>query len=284
MDGQSKCTIQNGVIKTWNDYGVNPDGTQWSITYTGPLGSNSPMWQKTTTDLLGRTIRTERPGFSSVPSVISVVTNSSFYNSIGQLVRTTAPGSADTLYYYDILGNQIRSGLDLDGSGALEINGVDRVNDSDVSYWTDSTNWWQVSTSVLYAGNNSAMPTTNSVQRTRLTFTGGPTSVSAESVSIDLLGNQTVSQTAIDRPNKTVTQTAIYPDSTNAAVSVSFNGLTQYSISKTGVKTSLGYDAIGRQVATIDPRTGASTTHYNVLGQGEHWGQVSLYNNCRIPL
>jgi len=189
------------------------------------------MWQKSTTDLLGRTIRTERPGFGGV-----VLTNASFYNAIGQIFRTTAPGSADTLYYYDSLGNQIRSGLDLDGSGALEINGVDRINDSDGSYWSDSTNWWQVSTSVLYAGNNSAMPTTNSVQRTRLTFTGGPTSVSAESVSIDLLGNQTVSQTAIDRPNKTVTQTTVYPDSTNAAVSVSFNGLTQYSISKTGVK------------------------------------------------
>jgi hypothetical protein len=183
MDGQTQCTIQNGVIKTWNDYGVNPDGTQWSITYTGPLGSNSPMWQKTTTDLLGRTIRTERPGFGGV-----VLTNASFYNNIGQLFRTS-------------LGNQIRSGLDIDGSGAIEINGVDRINDTDTSYWTDSTNWWQVATSVLYATNNCGTPTTNSVQYTLLTGLGvssGNRLLTSESISQDILGNQTVSQTVID--------------------------------------------------------------------------------------
>ena len=64
VDGQPKCTMQNGVIQSWNDYGVNADGTKWTITYTGPLGANSPMWQKITTDLLDHTIRTERPGFS----------------------------------------------------------------------------------------------------------------------------------------------------------------------------------------------------------------------------
>ena len=70
---QSQITRQPLIVKFQVPTGgVNPDGTRWNITYTGPLGASSPVWQKTTTDLLGRTIRTERPGFS-VPSVSSVV-------------------------------------------------------------------------------------------------------------------------------------------------------------------------------------------------------------------
>lgn len=62
--------------------------------------------------LLGRAIREEEPGFGG-----TVVTNASYYNSKGQTIKTTATGSADTLYEYDAMGNPIRSGLDVDGDG-----------------------------------------------------------------------------------------------------------------------------------------------------------------------
>jgi hypothetical protein len=52
-----------------------------------------------------------------------------------------------------------------------------------------------------------------------------------------MLGNTTISRTFVDPAARTVTQTTTYPDSTNAAISVTVNGLTQYSISKTGVRT-----------------------------------------------
>ncbi len=67
------------------------------------------------------------------------------------------------------------------------------------------------------------------------------------------------------------------PDSTNAAISVSVNGLAQYSISKTGVRTDAGYDALGRQISATNPRTGVSTTHYNSLGQVD-WVADALSN------
>ncbi len=56
----------------------------------------------------------------------------------------------------------------------------------------------------------------------------------SEFISQDLLGNQTLSSTFVDRDSKTITQTTTYPDSTNAAISVTINGRAQYSISKTG--------------------------------------------------
>ncbi|MFZ4396621.1 MAG: RHS repeat-associated core domain-containing protein, partial [Kiritimatiellia bacterium] len=282
-DGQTKCTLQNGIIQSWNDYGVNPDavsgpepaerGTSWTITYTGPRGSNSPMWQKSTTDLLGHTIRTERPGFGGV-----ILTNASFYNTLGQLIRTTAPGQADTLYVYNELGQQLRSGLDVNGNGTLDLASMDRIQESDSFYQQIGGDWFQVSSSTLYAGDNSATLTTNSIQRTRLTGLGSNEergTKNQEQISIDLLGNQTISQSFVDRDAKTVTQTTIYPDSTNAAISVSINGLSQYSMSKTAVFTTNTFDALGRQIAVKqgtknqEPRTG-SYTHYNSLGQVDY--------------
>jgi RHS repeat-associated protein len=276
-DGRAKCALQNGIIQSWNDYGVNPDGTQWSRTYTGPLGTNSPVWQKTTTDLLGRTLRTDRPGFS-VSSVPFVATNSSFYNNCGQLIRTTSPGQADTLYIYDSLGAQTRSGLDL--------SGPDRVSESRSWYETDaSNNYWQVSASILYPHDGSSAPVTNALQRTRLTGLGLNSEFgiqNSESISQDLLGNQTLQQTHIDRDTRTIVQVVTTPDSTNASTQVSINGLAQYSISKTGVLTTYTHDPLGRQIAAkVDaaspPRSVGSYTHYNSRGQVD-WVADALSN------
>ena len=265
LDGNTKCTIQNGVVKSWNDYGVNSDGTQWSITYTGPQGAGSPMWQKTTTDFLGRTIRIEQPGFGG-----TILTNLSCYDSVGHLHSSALIGgynSVPTLYQYDELGNQIRSGLDMNNNGQLDLAGPDRVTESETLYQKDtSNNWWQVSTSRLYAHDNSAALTTNSIQKVLVgrAWAAGPAVAVSVSVSLDILGNSTVSQTTIARDNKTVTQSVSYPDSTNAAVSVSVNGLLVSSVSKTGVAQTYSYDALGRQILVSTSRNVVSNTFDNL--------------------
>jgi RHS repeat-associated protein len=152
-------------------------------------------------------------------------------------------------------------------------------------YETDSSNnYWQVSASILYPHDGSAAPVTNALQRTRLTGLGVNSEFgiqNSEFISQDLLGNQTLSRTFVDPATRTVTQTTTYPDSTNAAISVTINGLAQYSISKTGVRTDAGYDALGRQISATNPRTGVSTTHYNSLGQVD-WVADALTNITRF--
>jgi len=278
-DGRARYTEQNGIRQTTYSY-----GPAFTTVYTGPAGLASPVWQKTTTDLLGRTIRTESPGFS-VSSVPFVATNSSFYNSLGQLIRTTSTGQADTLYVYDSLGQQFRSGLDLNRNGILDLSGPDRVSESFTAYQSDGSDYWQVSASILYPHDGSAAPVTNALQRTRLTGLGLNSAFgiqNSEFISQDLLGNSTLSRTFVDRDSKTVTQTTLYPDSTNAATQVTINGLAQYSISKTGVRTDAGYDALSRQIsgkvdAASPPRSVGSVTHYNSLGQVD-WVADALSN------
>jgi RHS repeat-associated protein len=182
-----------------------------------------------------------------------------------------------TLFEYDALGAQTRSGLDVNGNGTLDLAGPDRVTESRSWYETDaSNNYWQASASILYPHDGSAAPVTNAVQKTQLTGLGGPGAPHAVSLSKDILGNTTLSRTFIDRDSKIITQTTTYPDSTNAAISVTINGLTQYTISKTGIRTDYAYDALMRPISQIGPKT-ASFTHFNSLGQVD-WVADALSN------
>jgi hypothetical protein len=252
LDGRTKSTSENSTLKSYHEYGVNPDGTRWTKAYSGPLGSNSPAWQKTTTDLLGRTIKDEKPGYGG-----TVITTTYVYNTKGQLISTTQqPNSSTTLSEYNELGQQTRSGLDVNNNGSLDLASPDRISES--STWFDkdeSGNYWQTRASLIYAGN-SAIPTTNSIQKTRLAGLGissGFGLLDSEFLSTDLLGNPTTSRTYINRTAKTVTQVVSYPDSTNAAIQVTINGLQASSTSKTGVRTDYTQDALGRQISASSP-------------------------------
>jgi RHS repeat-associated protein len=272
LDGRTKVTKQNGVIKSWHDYGVNADGSTWTKIYTGPAGTNSPMWQKSTADLAGRTIREERPGYSG-----TIITNESFYNTKGQLVKTTTTGQLPMLYEYTELGEQYRSTLDVNSNGVINLAGPDRVSESDRFYEKDASgNWWSVLINKVYAKDSSSDIFTNSIQRS-LVLAADPSYASYQSYSVsrDSLGNETVAKTIIDRANKKVTQVVDYPDSTNDAVSIAINGLATESTSKTGVKTTYQQDGFGRQVAAVQvsdagTRTVGSFTHFNSKGQVDY--------------
>ena len=77
-DGRTKETRLNGVVKTAYEYGPN-----WTKTYEGPAGLNSPRWSCSYEDALGRTIAETRPGFRG-----ALLITSNEYNTANQLVAT----------------------------------------------------------------------------------------------------------------------------------------------------------------------------------------------------
>lgn len=77
MDGRTKSVTGTGVIAKFYEYGVNPDSSQWTMVHTGTPGSS--CWEKRTTDMSGRTIKIERPGYSGVE------TTENYYNIKGYL-------------------------------------------------------------------------------------------------------------------------------------------------------------------------------------------------------
>jgi RHS repeat-associated protein len=254
IDGRTKSITGTGVTARHYTYGVNADGTQWSQVATG-----SAMVQRTITDLLGRTIRTEQPGYQGT------LVAENHYDSAGRLERTSTTGQADTLYAYDELGNQTASGLDIDANGLLEPASTDRISLTATAYTQIDGAWWQQTTQSVYAADNDATATTAGTQRQRLTGLGS--GLVAETVTIDIHGNATVSRTSIDPANQRQTQTIDYPDTDIDAQSVTVGGLLASTTTKTGLTTTYAYDTLGRRTGVTDPRIGAATTHYDDKGQ-----------------
>lgn len=257
-DGKIKSVTGTGVVNKYYTYGVNTDGTQWTKVNTG--SASSTMYEKTTTDILGRTISIEKPGYTGTEIT------EYYYDDYGRLYITVTPGQADIIYDYDELGNQVRSGLDVDGNGVLTPASVDRITDTDSYFAFIDSNWWQETIQQIYPIDNNGTAKTVSTQRSRLTGLG-TSGVVSESVSIDLHGNITTSEVSIDRANSTVTQTVDYPDSTIDEVSINENGLLVSSTNKSGILITFEYDDLGRRTHVTDPRTGTSETHYNGIGQ-----------------
>ena len=218
--------------------------------------------------MLGRTIRVEKPAFGGSQSFVSEFQ----YNPKGQLIRAQTTGSADVLNEYDELGALVRSGLDVDGNGSLDLASMDRIRGTEAQYIQISNVWWQETRQLVYPVDNSGSVVTTAVQRTMIGGSGCGCQAQ-EGVSIDINGNQTVSTVSIDRENKTTNRTIIYPDSTNAAIEITVNGLLHSSRTKTGVETAYLYDALGRRVradSSGGSRSVATVIDYNGHGQVDY--------------
>ncbi|HMP90393.1 MAG TPA: hypothetical protein PJ991_09335, partial [Kiritimatiellia bacterium] len=265
LDGQMKSVTGSAVVEKHYEYGVNADGTKWTMVYTGPGGSDSEMWERSTTDALGRTIKVERPAFGG-----GALTNAFFYDNVGRLSKQDpGNGAAATLFEYDEMGNMIRSGRDVDGNNLLTLASMDRISDNETAFLQSGGDWWRRSVSKVYPNNDGATPVTVSETLERLTGFTTPGMV-REMITKDVLGNITASRTFIDREAATVETAVDYPDSDTDQVNIEVNGRMVFSKTRTGVETTYAYDDLGRQVEVTDPRTGTSLIHYNALGQVDY--------------
>jgi RHS repeat-associated protein len=277
-DGRAHYTEQNGVRQQTHAYGVNPDGSQWNTVFTGPDGADSPAWSKTITDPLGRTVAQVRPGYGG-----ALLVTSNAYDLAGRLLSQTVADATNpenhvilsrNLNQYDSLGEPLLTAQDLDLDGEIDLAGPDRVSGQATRYVQLSGDWWQETASWTYTESGSAAPLTNAIARTRLTGLGDAYSadgasgiLTAESVSVDARGNQTISRTVTDRGNKTVYQITDTPDSSVAALTVTVNGLAQSSRSTHNLTTTYAYDALGRQTASQDARGAVRSRGYDALGR-----------------
>lgn len=267
-DGRVKSVTGTGVVPRFYDYGVNPDGSQWTMVRTG--STNSPMWEKTTTDMLGRTVNEEKPGFGG-----TLLTTTYDYNDKSQLVAVrqwegnppAAQIGTSTLYEYDEFGDQVRTAQDVNGNGAIDLDGPDRVTETKTRIGTISGERWRETISKVYAADGSSNSVTTSVQRRPMTGEGSGSSA-MDSESVDIRGNVTATTHEIDPAQRIVTIRQNPPDSTVDAVTVVRNGLVHSSRpSIWRDPTYFAYDGLGRQVMVTDPRTGEHLTSYGIRNQ-----------------
>jgi hypothetical protein len=209
----------------------------------------------TTSDHLGRTLLEERPGFGN-----TILSTANVYDpGTGRLLSTTQSSSAGgvyaaSLYQYDSLGSRYRTTQDLDLDGLVNLAGPDRVSDTLSDYVQLAGDWHRETRQYIYPADATAKQV--STQRQRLTGLGTAVPggiLVAESQSLDLLGNPTVSRTLLDRATRRVVNSTHTPASTLDALTVSVNGLVLTNVTATGVTTIHAYDPLARRILS---RTG----------------------------
>lgn len=258
-DGQVKSVTGTSLVASYSDVTVNTDGTLTSTSHLA--SSSSARWSSTTTDWMGRKIKEEHPASSS-----GTFSRQFYYNSAGQLYKTTETGLADTLQQYDALGELEFAGLDINGNGSLDLAGTDRVSRVREQFVYQDSAWWRQSLKYVYnqASNSTAQLQSESLTKI-LPYAGSGTDFSngvvyGESRSYDLLRNLTTTQTVVNRSTKFSTVTTNVPDSSVDVVSTSYNGRAVSTQSAQNLTSYIYYDALGRQVKQTDPRTDTSST------------------------
>ena len=270
LDGQTKRVTGSGVIAQHYTYGVDAGGAQWSK--ANQVSANSPRWTKSTTDFLGRSWKTEQPGFGSGV----VVTSLSTYNTLGQLATqttetlggTAATAPRTTTYTYDALGNVTATATAYGSESPVTTLAEER-------YVLENGKWFSQSRQqVQYVENGSTKTVTIGLNKQQVGGFTGSTIAHSESFAgpFDANGdsvNKTVQSTTLNRSTQTVVSTALYPTSEQPAIQVTIGGLLASSVSPThGGATLYQYDALGRQTGQKEARhSNYSTITFNAQGR-----------------
>jgi len=274
LDGSVKSTTGNAQVPQYVSRTNNGDGT---ITTTTSLGSSgSARSSSVQADWLGRTILQSQPAFGG-----GTQTKQSFYNSLGQLTKTTQTGMAPILYQYDGLGQLQYSGLDVNNSGQLDLGGSDRITETRSQVYVDSNSvWWKQDLTYVFNQAGSSTPVLKSEVRTKLvpypsTQSDYNSGVKiTETDSYDYFRNLTTEVVNGSVATAIVTDTTTLPSSAVPKVTVAYNGLLVSSQSPQNIVTTYHYDGLGRETSEVDPRKGTSSTTYFTSGAGQI-GQVS---------
>jgi RHS repeat-associated protein len=266
LDGQLYSLTGTGLVPKFFTYGVLSNGkrtTQVKEVPISRLASTSspdltdlPRYTKVTTDWLGRVVQTERPGFTGLPAFIE---RNTYSPDTGFLIKADK-GIAPFLYEYDALGQLIRSGLDLNRNGVLDLAGPDRISGQESKLLYENNAWWFVANSFTYASTSSAMPVTTGSVRERLSgFTG---KLRSETRSTDAEGNITIQTVTVDRAAKLVQSKTSIPGVSLPEIDDVANGLPTQKRTADGLTVKLSYDYLQRPLKVTDSRSNNITTAY----------------------
>ena len=254
-DGQSKSLSGTGIVNEGFAYWLGSDGSKAISRYTGDT------WHIVYLDWTGNKANEWWPGGDG--------TNYAQYygyTSGGQLASVWySDGRASHYYQYDTLGMLTREGDDLNGNGVLDLSSSDRIIDHASTFFTSSSNWWRRDTTSTYATASSSTATQVSKVETQLggfSAAGGGYTRLARTDSYDIFGNVTTTYTEVASYGKMAVTTTVAPNSSINPVQTAYNGLLVSSKDTAGVTMTYGYDALGRQITSTDPRTGTTTTAY----------------------
>ena len=251
LDGRIKQRTGTGIVPEYYSYTANAAG---GITTTVSFGnSNSPRYQSTTVDLLGRSVIQAFPGHGGV-----ITTTTSYVGGTNRITKviSSAPQTAAKFYEYDTFATITRQGETVRaGATALDLSSSnDRIQDNDATVLNDATGLWLVRKQYAYPNEGTNVATRYLLSETRSKFAGFTGDETQRTYSLDALGNwqqQVTEERVADRVRiERATSNAFAGES----VSVYHGGLTvEHRRPGDTVSTRMNYDPLGRLVSTKQP-------------------------------
>jgi RHS repeat-associated protein len=247
------------VVNKFYSYSLDSDGF---LTTNIKFGTaNSGRYQEIVQDRYRRVVKTRRPGFnvSGSPVVPDSIEESVFDPATNRLTKTVSTGYANTLYVYGPLGNLERQGLDLNGTGVLELSSSDRVTDYSSTVILDAGAYWLQSEVWTYPTAGVGTPQLVSSSRERLT-TFAP-DVLEESRTTNEDGRVETRTVAINRTTSKIRATNVRTSSGSSATSYeeSTDGRLCEVLTFDGILHKYTYDFLGRAETENNPRLAAAT-------------------------
>ena len=185
------------------------------------------------------------------------------FDSKGRLQIRQTVGRTGEHFEYDSLSQPALTGFDMDGSGGLQVNSTDRLNQKETSYALINSSWWRIEKAYVFddgAGTGTLVNET----RTRLTGLGtvdGSGTLVAHVLSIDANNNQSESKTwASPSAGQVTTRTYASAFYSNYAEKIIVNGVVYQESSASGVATTYTYDSLGRVQKSVS--TAGAETRY----------------------
>lgn len=298
-DGKIKEVGGTAVFPQEYEYGVDSSDGEFTKTIKVGTGGSTTEWTKTFLDLAGRP-------WKEVYADSAATTT--YWNNLGQLVRTVDPDGVTTLYGYNDEGEQIDTAIDANDNDTIN-TGSDRVTRSETTYLTLSgeavsrtivTEWnggvaVETSRADTYLGASNKVVTSSfgSELITITTYsTGGDYSVTSTSNAGPVMtqtyeGGLLLSKTVTDGGSTNASSEAYTYDPHQRIASVTKDGLAATTFTYTaagfvatatqgGVTTTYDYDAQGNKTSVS--RAGKETTYeYSANGLLESVGGDLAY-------
>ena len=248
-------------------YGTDADAGVWTQEIRFGSQGETTEWTRTYADVAGRKYKTE--------TAAGAVTQS-FFNALGQTIRTVDPDGVTTLYGYNARGEQDTVALDLDQNGQIALAGTDRIT--------------RVSRAVVHAHDATVVRTTTSAWTADGVDAAAVVAVDEQSADgraswhTDAGGLLTHTQTSCDGTGGCTT-TVTAPDG-SFVVGVTQGGRatsqTRYDANSQVLSgTTMDYDPQGRLWHQTDLRDGLTTYTYDdadQLRRISHGGQAVGYD------
>ena len=253
----------NGVVQKTEV--VSPFST---TVFTGPNGTESPVWERNSTDLFGRIVRTEKPGFGGT-ILFRAVERNLFGLVTSETQGWTDSNGADisirkmTSYEYDTTNTQIRATFESrvtettketyrieNGAIWKEINRFDSDDPSRLGHRILITRVRKTAFGVERALDE-----------------GGSASLVSEEVTVNRLGVSVTNRVWLDRADATILNDRSVSTSTMSETDLIRSGVLIRHRTTENVETFFEYDGLGRNVGKIDGFGNLTSKKWDYFGR-----------------